>query len=221
MPRTAQQVLIAGNDAYVVTLDVRQRPADGGAEPGPEGHPEDQPARDQPARRLRWLPSRLTGIRFSRYTVGSLVSTVASQLTLTGLYGLGGMNATTASILAFAAGAIPSFVINWHWTWGRQGRPTLLRELAPYLVIIIGGGLAATALTEATEWLVAPLITSRGWRTIVLDLAYLSSYGALFVVKFALLNRVLGSRRRDAAQVTRAGEASTNSRSQDQVMTRA
>ena len=135
-------------------------------------------------------------VRFSRYAVGSVAATLLSQLTLTGLFWLGGVNATTASLVAFVAGAIPNFVLNWKWTWGRSGRPALLRELVPYLAIIIGGGLAATALTTLTDHVLAPLVTDRGARTLVLDAAYLSSYAVLFVLKFALMDRVFRTARR-------------------------
>jgi len=128
--------------------------------------------------------------------VGSVAATLLSQLTLTGLFWLGGVNATTASLMAFVAGAIPNFVLNWKWTWGRSGRPALLRELVPYLAIIIGGGLAATALTTLTDHVLAPLVTDRGARTLVLDAAYLSSYAVLFVLKFALMDRVFCTARR-------------------------
>jgi putative flippase GtrA len=129
-------------------------------------------------------------VRFSKFAAGSVAATVLSQLTLTGLFWLGGVNATTASLVAFVAGAIPNFIVNWKWTWGRSGRPALLRELLPYIAIIVGGGLAATALTTLTDHVLAPLVTDRGARTITLDIAYLSSYAILFVLKFALLDRV-------------------------------
>jgi putative flippase GtrA len=124
-----------------------------------------------------------------------VAATVLSQLTLTGLFWLGGVNATTASLVAFVAGAIPNFIVNWKWTWGRSGRPAVLRELLPYIAIIVGGGLAATALTTLTDHVLAPLVTDRGARTITLDIAYLSSYAILFVLKFALLDRVFRNRR--------------------------
>ncbi|HYS36305.1 MAG TPA: GtrA family protein, partial [Pseudonocardiaceae bacterium] len=126
-------------------------------------------------------------MRFSKFAAGSVAATVLSQLTLTGLFWLGGVNATTASLVAFVAGAIPNFIVNWKWTWGRSGRPALLRELLPYIAIIVGGGLAATALTTLTDHVLAPLVTDRGARTLVLDAAYLSSYAVLFVLKFALM----------------------------------
>jgi putative flippase GtrA len=124
-----------------------------------------------------------------------VAATLLSQLTLTGLFWLGGVNATTASLVAFVAGAIPNFIVNWKWTWGRTGRPALLRELLPYIAIIVGGGLAATALTTLTDHVLAPMLTDRGARTITLDVAYLSSYAILFVLKFALLDRVFRTRR--------------------------
>jgi putative flippase GtrA len=143
----------------------------------------------------RWLPGRRLRVRFSKFAVGSVAATVLSQVTLTGLFWLGGVNATTASLVAFVAGAIPNFVVNWKWTWGRSGRPALVRELLPYVAIVVGGGLAATALTTLTDHVLAPLITDRGARTITLDIAYLSSYAVLFVLKFALLDRVFRGRK--------------------------
>jgi putative flippase GtrA len=140
------------------------------------------------------LPGRRLRIRFSKFTVGSVVSTLLSQVTLTGLYGLGMANATAAAVLAFIAGAIPAFIINWWWTWGRHGRPALVRELVPYLAVIIGGGLAATLLSTVTDHALAPLVTDRAWRTVALNAAYLSSYALLFVVKFALLDRIFRGR---------------------------
>lgn len=143
----------------------------------------------------RWLPNRALGLRFSRFTVGSVVSTLLSQAALTALYGWFHTTATTASLVAFVVGAIPNFLINWKWTWGRYGRPALVRELLPYLAIIVGTGLAATALTTLADHLLAPLVTAHGWRTVTLDAAYLASYAVLFVLKFALLDKVFGTRR--------------------------
>jgi putative flippase GtrA len=149
-------------------------------------------------------------MRFSKFTAGSVLSTLLSQGALTGLFWLGGVNATTASLVAFVVGAIPNFLINWKWTWGRSGRPALVRELLPYLAVIIGGGLAATGLTTLTDHVLSPLVTDRGWRTVTLDLAYLASYALLFVVKFALLDRVFGKRKNPEAATVDEHEPATS-----------
>lgn len=138
----------------------------------------------------RLLPGRSLSIRFGKFGLSSILSTVLSQATLTGLYGYAHTNVTLAGIVAFVVGAIPNFVINWKWTWSRAGKPALVRELAPYIAIIVGGGLAATGLTTLTEHVIAPLLQNHAWRTVILDLVYLASYGVLFVAKFVLLNKV-------------------------------
>jgi putative flippase GtrA len=174
-----------------------------------------RPAPEPGERRSRWpswLPSRLTSVRFSIFTVGSVCSTLISQLVLTLVYWAGGHGAALASVLAFIAGAIPNFLINWRFTWGRRGRPQLAGELLPYLAIIIGGGLAATALTTAADHLLTPLLAARGDRTILLDAVYLASYALFFVVKFALLNKVFSRGRTDRTPTDHAPrEAATRS----------
>ncbi|HEX5115796.1 MAG TPA: GtrA family protein [Pseudonocardiaceae bacterium] len=142
------------------------------------------------------MPGRALSIRFSKFTVGSVVSTVVSQATLTGLYGWGHVNVTVASVIAVVLGAIPAFVINWKWTWGRDGKPALLREVLPYIAVIATGGLAAAGLTTLTDHVIAPLLTtSHAWRTVILDVVYMASYAILFVAKFALLNRIFAVRK--------------------------
>ena len=149
-------------------------------------------------RRRRWLPSRRLIARLSQFAVGSIVSTIVSQATLNGMYLWGHTTAFEASATAFVAGAIPAFLINWHWTWARRGRPAMLTELLPYLLITLGGGVAATTLTTLADKIINPLLTSRGERSIVLTCAYLGSYGVFVLVKFALLDRLM-ARRRPAA----------------------
>jgi putative flippase GtrA len=153
----------------------------------------------QNSARRRWLPSRRLFARLGQFAVGSVVSTAVSQATLTGLYYWGHTTALEASAAAFVAGAIPAFLINWHWTWSRTGRPALLTELLPYLMITLTGGIAATGLTTLADKLINPLIEGRGERSLVLDCAYLGSYGAFVLLKFTLLDRLMTRKRRQAA----------------------
>ncbi|HEY1570720.1 MAG TPA: GtrA family protein [Pseudonocardiaceae bacterium] len=151
------------------------------------------------------LPGRTLSVRFSKFTVGSIVATLLSQATLVGLYGWGHTNATIASVVAIVVGAIPAFLINWKWTWGRDGRPSLVREVLPYVVIIAAGGLAATGLTTLTDHVIAPLVTTNhAWRTVILDVVYVGSYAALYVVKFALLNKVFTTHKQPDDQQEKA-----------------
>lgn len=169
-----------------------------------------EPARGRQSTWRRLLPSRTIGVRFSKFTAGSIFSTVLSELTLTGLYGIFHSTATVASVAAFIVGAIPNAIINWKWTWSRNGRPSIMREVLPYIVIIVAGGLAATRITSLTDHLLAPLVTNHALRTIALNVAYLFSYALLFVIKFALLNKVFG-RKATAKAATTATTTATDS----------
>lgn len=128
-------------------------------------------------------------LRFGKFASASLVSTVISQLTLMGVYGIGGADATVASVCAFAAGAIPNFLINRRWAWQRKGRPAVGKELLPYLAVILVGGLASTGLITLADGLLQPVLTDRTWRTLALDGVYVGSYGLLFFAKFLVLDR--------------------------------
>ena len=123
---------------------------------------------DDVARRRRWLPGRRLVARLGQFAVGSVVSTIVSQATLFGFYNWVHATAWESSAAAFVAGAIPAFLINWHWTWSRTGKPALFTELLPYLLITFTGGLAATGLTTLADKLINPLIEGRGGRSLVL-----------------------------------------------------
>jgi putative flippase GtrA len=147
------------------------------------------------ARAGRWLGAitrsdRLV-VRFVRYTGSSAISTLASQLTLTGLYWLGGMSATAAGVLAFVAGAVPNYLLNRYWTWRRTGRPPVRGELLPYAAVVIGNGLVAVALTSAMGTLVEPMVHARSVQALLLAVTYQSSYVVMFVVKFTMLDRLV------------------------------
>ena len=143
-----------------------------------------------PRSRPPFLRSQLVA-RFGKFAIASVLSTLVSQVTLMGVYGLGGRTALVASVCAFAAGAVPNFLINRRWAWGRKGRQGMARELLPYLIVVIAGGVASTGLITLADSLLEPVLASRGWRTLALDGVYVASYGLLFIVKFALLDRLV------------------------------
>lgn len=126
---------------------------------------------------------------FAKFFAGSMVGTVISQLVLIGLYGVSGTSAATASVLAFIAGAVPNFFLNRRWAWGRRGADGAWREMLPYAVVVTVGGLAASGLSTTAEHLIRPVVENHVLRTAILDLAYLASFGVVFVFKFALLDR--------------------------------
>lgn len=128
--------------------------------------------------------------RLVKFGAVSAIAVAISQSTLFVTFGLLHWEARPANLTAFVLSTIPSFELNRRWTWRQAGRMHFRRELLPFWVLAIIGLLASDLAirfaASATEEL-----TSRAVRTLVLMGASLGTYGVLWVVKFALLDRLV------------------------------
>lgn len=152
------------------------------------------------------------GGTFVRYAAGSLIAAGCSEVTLVAAYGLFGVGARTATILAWAAGAVPNYVLNRRWAWKQRGRASFLRETLPYWVITLGTAvLAVTATTLADDW-VHRAVAGRVAQSLLLGLVYLAAYGFVFVLKYFLFDNMVFSKRPSTKPgPTRAGDAPAES----------
>ncbi|MDQ6616035.1 MAG: GtrA family protein [Actinomycetota bacterium] len=138
----------------------------------------------------RQRSSRL-GVRFGRYTLGSVVAVVASEVAFVGFYGSGLLGTTAASAVAFAAGAIPNYVLNRSWTWGRRGRVRVGREGVLYAAVSLTSFGASALATGWVSHLAPHLTASHALRTALVAAAYLGTYAVLFVAKFVVFQVVI------------------------------
>lgn len=140
--------------------------------------------------------------QWMRYAAGSIIATGLSQVALMVAYGLLGATAVVASIAAFFAGTIPNYYLNKAWAWGGHKVPQR-RLFVSYLLVIVVTNVAAIAMTLAADSVVRAHIRSDGPRTVVLDLAYVTSNGLMFIVKCVLFDGFLfkSRSRRCAEQV--------------------
>ena len=138
----------------------------------------------------RLARSRLARL-FTRFAAGTVVSTACSQLTLVLLFGVLDASAAVSGAVAFVAGAIPNFLIHRFWTWRRSGPVRMRRELMPYLAVITFSGLVAVGITTGVDRLLGGAIADHALRTAVIAVVYGLSYLPVFVLKFALLDRLV------------------------------
>ena len=136
------------------------------------------------------IESRLARL-FTRFAVGTVVSTACSQLTLVLLFGVFDASAAVSGAVAFVAGAIPNFLIHRFWTWRRSGPVGMRRELVPYLAVITFSGLVAIGITTGVDRLLGNAIADRAFHTAVIAVVYGASYLPVFVLKFTLLDRLV------------------------------
>lgn len=133
--------------------------------------------------------------RAGRYTAGSVVAGVISEATFVAVLLLEVAGPRVASVLAFLAGAVPNYVLNRRWTWGRRGRVDPLREGVTYVAVVVASALIAGSVTS---WVDARIdaVTGLRWLQVALtSVAFLGTYGGLFVVKFLVFDRYVFSDR--------------------------
>jgi putative flippase GtrA len=131
-----------------------------------------------------WLPKIL------RYTGGSVVATVCSEVTFVLLYGVLGLATTPSSLVGWLAGAVPNYWLNRSWAWQRTGRPRFRDEVLPYVVII---GVTLVLATGVTRWVDGALSgsdVSSTVRVILVAGAFFGVYVVMFVLRFFLLDRL-------------------------------
>lgn len=146
-------------------------------------------------------PARLR--LWARYAAGSVVATILSQIAFTLCYGALDTSAAVASVFAFFAGAIPNYLLNKAWAWNDRSVPRRRAALTYLAVIGVTNGLAIAITTLTDSWVRAH-VASHGARTLLVDLAYLASYGVMFVVKFLLFDGLVFRSRHQVRSATRA-----------------
>ena len=119
-----------------------------------------------------------------RYSAASVAGVVTSQVVLLGcVFGLG-MAAAWANVIAVVVGAIPNYLINRAWTFGKQGKHSMYREVLPFWgMALLGLGLSTIAVAWAD--------TRYDGSAIALSGANIGSFGVLWVGRFFILDRVL------------------------------
>lgn len=126
--------------------------------------------------------------RLLRYVAGSGIATVCSEVAFLLLYGPLQASPGVASVVGWLAGAVPNYWLNRSWTWGRRGRPDLVRELLPYVaIILITLGLATVATTAVHRALEGADVSS-DVRLVLVGGTFLAVYGVVFVVRYVLLD---------------------------------
>ncbi|MBF8185046.1 GtrA family protein [Nonomuraea sp. K274] len=138
-----------------------------------------------PNRLLGRLRGRLPRI-LTRYTAGSVIAGVVSEVTLLTAYGTGLLGPGQASAAGWASGAVVNYVLNRWWVWRRRGVPKPVREVLAYWLTALAGLGISTWATEAAGRFAAHL--AEGPRLAVVGAVFLGVYGLLFVAKFVLFH---------------------------------
>ena len=129
--------------------------------------------------------------RLIRYSAVSVVAVTVSVVTLGVLVAFTGMPAAIANLIAAGAGTIPSFELNRRWVWGKGGRPSISREVGPFVSFTaVSVGLSTTLVHLVERWS-SHAGVGRAANTALIELASLTGAGIVWGVQFVVLDRVL------------------------------
>ena len=122
--------------------------------------------------------------KWVKYSAASMTGVVTSTVTLFVLLEIVDMDPVPANIIAVTLGAIPNYLVNRAWTFGKRGSHSFTREVLPFWGMAILGLIISTF---AVAW------AAHRWddNTLVIMLANIASFGVLWVARFFILERVL------------------------------
>lgn len=143
--------------------------------------------------------------RLGRYALGSAGAMLVSALAFAFAYGPLGLGPRLASVTAFLAGALVNFTTNRFWAWSRRGRSGLGRDAFGYALLAVATAATAAAVTGTAHAWLRDADPVR--RTVLVEAAYFATYGALFLVRFVLLDRLVFRSRRQVPSTTRVYRA--------------
>src|SRR5215467_10904190 len=144
--------------------------------------------------------------RFMRYAVSSAAASATSAITLAALYRFAGFATAAATVVAFCAGAVVSFIVARFWAWRhslRREARAIARNVAGYAVVVVTTALIATGASVLTEHATRNAGLDINTRTLLIEVAYFGAFAVTFVAKFLVLDKYVfaGSGRRSRAQV--------------------
>jgi putative flippase GtrA len=118
--------------------------------------------------------------RLGRYSAVSVMSVVITQVLLQ--LGLAAsMPAVAANLFAVGLSAIPAYLVNRGWVWGKQGKHSIAREIVPFWSYAF---LGLAISTIAVAW-----ADARWHSNVAVSIANIASFGVLWAAKFVLLDR--------------------------------
>ena len=134
------------------------------------------------------MHSNLSNLRTKllRYSGVSIVAVVVTQ----GVLGFGLVvfkwPPLVANIVAVTIGAVPAYLMNRSWVWGRRDSHSVREEILPFwFYSLIGLAISTICVALADVWFASPA---------VLMLANLLAFGSIWLGKFFVLETILFNR---------------------------
>lgn len=122
-----------------------------------------------------------------------MIAAGCSELALIGFYGLLHLSPGLSSALAWLAGAVPNYWLNRSWAWRLRGRPSVRREVLPYVAVVAVTLLLAVGSTHLVDGWLRDAQSDPDVRVAAVAATFLGVYVLMFALRFLLLDRLFSS----------------------------
>ncbi len=138
----------------------------------------------------RWLHTH-EGKKIFRYTMVSVISTAVSFFVLFIVYGVLRLwSEVPSTVFANAVASIPSYWLNRNWAWGKSGRSHLVKEVIPFWIMAALGITVSIIGASVARHIGQVHHLNHAEQTILVLVANLVSFGAFWMLKLVLFNRM-------------------------------
>jgi len=133
----------------------------------------------------------------------ALVSVVAVPIGTIGvlIFNLLGAPAGVAAVLGNSCAAVPSYILNRYWAWGKTDKNRLFTEVLPFWGLTLLGIAFSFVVAHFAGQLTRHYGITGAARLAILLAANIAGFGVLWVAKYIIFNKVLFVSRGPDAQV--------------------
>ena len=132
-----------------------------------------------------------SGRKKVRYFLASVITTIFSQAVLF-LANYGRIaTAVECSVIATAAGAVPSYYLNRAWAWGRSERSHLMKEVVPFWALAFFGLFVSIGAVDLADGQAKSAHLSHLAVTVIDNFAYLMAFVVVWVIKFIIFDKLV------------------------------
>jgi len=128
------------------------------------------------------------GQRAIRYTATSLIGVTITQVLLVVFLHLLEWPPVQSNFVAVSITAVPAFILNKRWVWGKRGKAHMRREVLPFWLFTVAGWIISTGMVALVTDLAGDNETEK---TILVMAANIMGFGTLWILKYIFLDKIM------------------------------
>jgi len=130
------------------------------------------------------------GRRAIRYVCTSGFGVVSTQILLFLFLHVIGWRPVPSNFVAVSLIAIPAFLLNKYWVWGKRGKAHMRREVLPFWIFTVAGWILSTVAVVLVVRLTKDGANPDGNKYAVQG-ANIAGFGILWVLKYVFLDKIM------------------------------